>query len=105
MIEAQYQSTLIKKLQKMFPGCQILKNDPSHQQGMLDLTILYNESWAMLEVKMSPNSPLQPNQEYFVSQLDDMSFAAIIHPENEEDVLNALQEAFASRRRPCISES
>lgn len=102
MIESQYQSNLIKKLKKMFPGCQVLKNDPSHQQGMLDLTILYNDRWAMLEVKMSPNSPLQPNQEHFVNQLDEMSFAAIIHPQNEEDVLNALQEAFNSWRRSCV---
>jgi hypothetical protein len=29
---------------------------------------------------------------------DDMSFAAFIFPENEEDVLNGLQHAFTARR-------
>lgn len=105
MTESQFQTNLIKKLQVLFPGCQVLKNDPDYQQGMLDLTILWHNRWAMLEVKASPNSPLQPNQEYFVSQLDEMSFAAIIHPENEEDVLNALQEAFKLGRGSCIPQS
>lgn len=105
MIESQYQSNLIKKLKELFPGCQVLKNDPNHQQGMLDLTVLYQDRWAMLEVKMSSNSPLQPNQQHFVNQLDEMSFAAIIHPQNEEDVLDALQEAFEPWRRPRIPES
>lgn len=103
MTEAQFQTQLIKKLKKKFPGCMVLKNDPDYQQGILDLTVLHRDRWAMLEVKMSPRSPLQPNQEYFVNQLDEMSFAAFIHPENEEDVLNALQEAFHPRRRSRVS--
>ena len=94
MVESDYQAKLIKKLGDLFPGCFIMKNDPTYKQGILDLTVLFQDKWAMLEVKMSPRSPLQPNQEYFVNQLDAMSFAAFIHPLNEEDVLNALQEAF-----------
>lgn len=103
MTESQFQAQLIKKLKTRFPGCMVLKNDPDYQQGMLDLTVLHQDRWAMLEVKMSPKSPLQPNQEYFVNQLDEMSFAAFIHPKNEEDVLDALQEAFKPRRRSRVS--
>lgn len=105
MIEAEYQKKLIKKLEHRFPGCVVLKNDSQYKQGILDLTVLYKDKWAMLEVKMSPRSPLQPNQEFFVNQLDEMSFAALIHPQNEEDVLNALQEAFCSSGRPRVSQS
>lgn len=105
MVESEYQAKLIKKLKSRFTGCVILKNDPQYQQGILDLTVLYKNKWAMLEVKLSPRSPLQPNQEYFVNQLDDMSFAALVHPENEEDVLNALQEAFEPHFRSRVSES
>lgn len=105
MIESEYQAGLIKRLEEQFPGCLVMKNDAQYKQGILDLTILYKDKWAMLEVKMSAKSSLQPNQEYYVHQLDEMSFAAIIHPQNEEDVLNALQEAFRPRRRSRVSQS
>ena len=102
MTENQYQKKLIKKLEKMFPGCVILKNDPGYQQGILDLTILYKDAWASLEVKASADSEVQPNQTHFVRQLDRMSFAAFIYPENEAEVLGALQQAFETSRRTCV---
>lgn len=77
----------------MFPGCMVVKNDPQYKQGILDLTIFYGPRWASLEVKKGPKSALQANQQYYVEKLDEMSFAAIIYPENEEEVLRALQEA------------
>jgi hypothetical protein len=95
--EAAYQGKLIRKLTDVFPGCVILKNDPQYKQGMPDLTLLWRWVWAALEVKASPTARERPNQRYFVEQLDRMSFAAFICPENEEEVLLALQEAFASR--------
>jgi hypothetical protein len=103
--EAQYQQRLVKKLKLMFPGCLIMKNDAGLVQGILDLTILYGNTWAMLEVKASPDAPFQPNQEYYLRELGEMSFAAVIYPENEAEVLVALQEAFSSRGRSCISQS
>lgn len=96
MTEASYQGKLIRKLKKFFPGCVILKNDPQYQQGIPDLTLLWGWFWATLEVKASPTANERPNQRHFVKQLDSMSFAAFIFPENEEEVLVALQEAFAS---------
>ncbi len=96
MTEAQFQTKLIKKIKAMFPGCVAIKNDAGYQQGMPDWTILYNTHWASLEVKASRASARQPNQEYFVEQLDGMSFAAVIYPENEEEVLLALEQAFAA---------
>jgi hypothetical protein len=105
MTENRYQAQLIRKLEKLFPGCVILKNDAQYRQGILDLTLLYGKRWASLEVKASPRAPLRPNQEYFVQQLDEMSFAAIIFPENEEEVLGALQQALAPRRRARVSQS
>jgi hypothetical protein len=92
MRENTYQAKLIKRLRRMFPGCVILKNDSSYLQGIPDLTILYGDRWAVLEVKVHPED-LQPNQEYFIRFLNEMSFAAFIHPDNEEEVLDALQQA------------
>ncbi len=105
MLESEYQARVIKTLKERFPGCVVLKNDSSYQQGFLDLTVLYQDTWAAIEVKRFAKAPLQPNQSFFLQTLDDMSFAAIIYPENEEEVLDALQKAFASRGRPCIPES
>lgn len=105
MRENEYQAKLIKKLRKLFPACVVLKNDPHYQQGVLDLLVLYGDKWASLEVKASATSPKRPNQDHFVEQLDEMSFAAYIYPENEEEVLNALQQAFEPPRGTCISES
>lgn len=103
MTENQYQSNLIRKLKRRFPGCVVLKNDPSYQQGMLDLIILWQDQWASLEVKMSEDADIQPNQGYFVDKLNTMSFASYIYPENEEEVLSALQQAFESPERACVS--
>lgn len=97
-LERDYQSDLIKKLKHLFPGCLILKNDPTYLQGILDLSIFYKDRWAMLEVKASASSPEQPNQRYYVELLDAMSFAAFIYPENEEEVLDALQQSFVAGR-------
>ena len=94
MLERQYQAKLIDKIHHLFPGCVILKNDTSYRQGIPDLTILFKNTWAVLEVKADAKSPSQPNQEYYVELLHKMSFSAFIYPENEEEVLNGLQRAF-----------
>lgn len=103
--ETAYQKNLIRKLYAIFPGCVILRNDPRYQQGMLDLTLLWGRNWASLEVKASEDAAVQPNQNFFVQQLDNMSFAAFIYPENEEEVLGALQQAFEPPRRARLSKS
>lgn len=98
MLESTYQSQLIKKLRVRFPGCVILKNDTDYMQGIPDLLVLYRNKWAMLEVKASARSEVQPNQEYYIELFDSMSFAAFIYPEIEEEVLHDLQQALRARR-------
>lgn len=105
MTENRYQAKIIKKLRTMFPDCMILKTDSAYQQGMPDLLILWKKYWALLEIKASASSSVQPNQGYYIERLDRMSFAAYIYPENETEVLNALQQAFKSPRRARISQS
>jgi hypothetical protein len=104
MLESTYQARLIKKLKLRFPGCIVLKNDTDYQQGIPDLSVLYNNIWAMLEVKTSADAAVQPNQEYYVEKLNSMSYAAFIYPENEEEVLDALQHAFEPRRSARVSQ-
>ena len=92
-LERDFQAKLIKELKVMFKGCIIVKNDPNYIQGIPDLLILYNDRWAALEVKKSATAHHQPNQEYYVDLMDQMSFAAFIYPENKEEILYELQQA------------
>jgi hypothetical protein len=101
--ERQYQTKLIKKIKEMFPDCYVVRNDPAFSQGIPDILILFNDKWAMLEIKLDDNSPRQPNQEYYIEYFAEMSFASFINPNNEEEVLNALQQAFGLERETCVS--
>lgn len=74
----------------------MLKNDPNYIQGFPDLIVLWEDKWAVLEVKRSEGAVVQPNQAYYVNTLDDMSFSSFIYPENKEEVLNGLQSSFGS---------
>lgn len=93
MLESRFQAQLIDKLERLYPGCIILKNDSGYRQGIPDLVIFFRDRWAMLEVKASARASHQPNQDYYVHKLNEMSFAAFIYPSNEQDVLHALQQA------------
>ena len=96
MLESQFQAKLIKELKKRFPGCIVMKSDSGYLQGIPDLLILYNDKWASLECKKSAGAKRQPNQEYYVGRMNEMSFSRFISPENEEEVLHELQQAFQS---------
>lgn len=96
MLESAFQANLIKELKQMFPGCIVTKNDADYIQGIPDLTILYNDKWASLECKKSANAKKQPNQEYYVGRMNEMSFSRFICPENKEEVLHELQQTFQS---------
>lgn len=103
--EAKFQAELIKELEGIFPGCYILKNDPTRIQGIPDLLVLYNDKWAALECKQSKNSKRQPNQKYYIDEFGQMSYASFIYPENKKEVLRELQRTFESDRPTCVSES
>ena len=97
MLERDYQAKLIKKIYSMFPEHTIvLKNDPSYIQGFPDLLILHEDKWVALETKKSEGARHQPNQDYYVDLLGQMSYAAFIFPENEEEVLGEVQRALQS---------
>ena len=95
-LESKFQKELMDKIRSEYPGCVILKNDSGYIQGIPDWTILYEDKWAVLECKREANAKKQPNQEYYVDKLNDMSFSRIVYPSNEEEVLRELREAFKS---------
>lgn len=92
MKESKFQSDLKKELKKTFPGSIVTKMDSGDIQGIPDLLILYKNKWATLENKRSGKAHKQPNQEYYVNKMNDMSFSRFIYPENKEKVLAELKE-------------
>lgn len=104
MLENKFKTCLITELEEMFPGCLVLHLDANEIQGIPDILILYKDKWAALEGKRHASSPHQPNQDYYVDMMDSMSFASFIYPENKEEVLDELQQAFSPRRSARISK-
>lgn len=98
MLERNFQPDLIKEIKERFPGSIVLKNDPNYIQGFPDLTVFYKDHWALLETKRSETASHRPNQDYYIEQGNKMSFARFISPENKEEVLDELQQAFRSGR-------
>lgn len=91
-LESEFQNKLRKELETLFPGAIVLKNDSAYLQGIPDLSIVYKNRWAWLEVKRSfaDRCNPEPNQEYYVGYAALHSFGAFIWPENKEEVLNEL---------------
>lgn len=103
-LENKYQGELIPRIKERFPGCEVLKNDPQYIQGIPDLTVITADGWALLETKKDAKAQKQPNQEHYVNRFNAMSFSAFIYPENEEEVLDALERSFEARRQSCHPE-
>ena len=93
-LERDFQRGVVKDIKNMFEGCIVTKLDPSHTQGIPDLLVLHKDKWATLECKRNAKAERQPNQEYYVNKMNEMSFSSFIYPENKEEVLNELRETF-----------
>lgn len=90
--ESEFQSSLKKELKRKYPGCIVTKLDSSDIQGIPDLLFLYNNKWATLENKRNAKATKQPNQEYYVNKMNEMSFSRFIYPENKDEVLKELDD-------------
>lgn len=95
-LERNFQRSLIKEIKERLPNSVIMKTDPNYIQGIPDLLILNGSKWGTLECKKSANATHRPNQDYYVNKLDEMSFSRFIYPENKEEVLNDMEQAFRS---------
>lgn len=98
MKESAFQAKLIREIKKRFPGAIVLKNDPNYIQGFPDLTVLYKDRWAILEIKQSEKASHQPNQDFYILQADKMSVGRFVYPENMMEVLDDLARSFQVSR-------
>ena len=55
MLENKFQANLIKELKERFPGCIVMKNDPTYIQGIPDLLVLHKDKWASLSREQRKN--------------------------------------------------
>lgn len=98
MKENKFQSNLKKELKELFPGCIVTKLDSSDIQGIPDLLILHKKKWATLECKKNSKASKQPNQEYYVNKMNDMSYSNFIYPENKDEILTELKKIFNTKK-------
>lgn len=90
MLERNFQASVIKEIKTKLDGCIVMKNDANRTQGIPDLLILYKSKWGALECKNSEKAKHQPNQDYYVSKMNNMSYAKFIYPENRKEIINEL---------------
>lgn len=90
-LESGFQDRVVREIKDALPGCMVFKMDQI--QGIPDLLVLHRDRWASLECKRKQNAKRQPNQEYYVGRMNEMSFSRFIYPENKEEVLHDLYEA------------
>ncbi len=92
-LERNFQKEVIDRVEREFPGCLVMKNDANYRQGIPDILVLHNDKWALLEVKKDrpSQSDYQPNQEWYLEKLNNMSFASVVYPDNFEEVFDALR--------------
>lgn len=98
ILENQFKTNLIKEIKSRFEGSEVFHLNPLEKQGIPDLLILFKKKWAMLEGKKSKDASRRMNQEFYVSKFNKLSFARFISPENKEEVLNELEQAFRPKR-------
>lgn len=98
-LESKFQKDFLDEARKRYPGCIALKNDSSYIQGFPDWTLLYEDKWAVLEMKKERGARKQPNQDYYVDKLSKMSFSRFVFPENRDEVFEDLDTFFKRKRR------
>ena len=93
-LESKFQKELIDELKLRFEGCMVFKMDPTYIQGIPDLLVLFEDKWAMLEVKRTALSSHRPNQDYYINKLCKMGYAEFVDPSNKDEILNELEHYF-----------
>lgn len=94
MLESEFAKKLKDELKARFPGCFIYKLDSSQVQGIPDLLFLWRSHWAILETKRGFKEKLQPNQDYYVEDFNEMSFSAFVRPQNYREILDEMERLF-----------
>ena len=98
-LETDFQGNLIKEIEQTFNGSIVTKLDANYIAGIPDLLILHKNRWATLECKknkseVSKKRRNKEQQDYYVAEMNKMSFSRYVYPENKEEVMNELKVYF-----------
>jgi len=97
--ESEFEAQFMKDLDEAMPEPGFwLKGNSAMRQGVPDRMYLNGPHWAALEFKKGDGSDIQPNQPYYVEKLGKMSYAAFVTPENADEVISGIQQAFGVGR-------
>lgn len=94
MLEKTFQVPFINFLRDRYPGAIVIKTDPSYIRSFPDLLFLFGRNWAAFEAKRGVYAPKQPNQDYYVETLDNMSFARFVNKRNYLEVVHEMEQTF-----------
>ena len=95
--ESDFQKYVIDRIKRELPKAIVMKNDSSYIQGIPDLSVLYGNKYAMLEVKKSEADRKHPqtNQEDYICLFADWgAFSSFIYPEVYDEKIDALLRYF-----------
>ena len=93
--ESKFKSELYKEIRNRFPGSEVLPNDATYVQGILDATVYFpNGRYVMLEGKRASNSQRRPNQGYYVDRSPLSEHSMFVYPENKDEVLSELERRY-----------
>lgn len=100
-LENEYKPMLMSRIATRFRKygpVRFQHNDPNApaSQGIPDLTVFIGGRWFLLEVKRSAKSKKRPNQDWWIDEYSKQTFCSVIFPENEEEVLDALERSLAA---------
>lgn len=93
-LEREIEKEFVRDLNERLPGGRWIKGNSQMQQGIPDRMFLHGPHWAMIEFKREEDSDRQENQAWFIEKFNGMSYAAIVSPENRDEVLDEIQRHF-----------
>lgn len=94
-LESDFEADFMERLDAVMPEKGFwIKGNSAMRQGMLDRMYLNGGHWAALEFKKDATAAKQANQPYYVEKLGEMSYASFVYPENADEVISGIQQAF-----------
>lgn len=99
MLESKFKKKFKEKLLEIRPNVEIFEPDPSRRRSAPDMMIFdgvngdkEDQVWAALEFKRAKDADCRPNQPHNVERLNRKGYATFVYPENEQEVLYALEQ-------------
>ena len=94
--ETTFRTKFLKQFKILYPAADIHPNTGCGIQGYPDTSIKFNGKNAHLEFKASAKAKVQPNQRWYVEDLNQREFARFIYPENGDQIMEELHGYFNS---------